>query len=226
MSNKAFRRRSPVVFSASPVSTEDRQGRQVVLEYEGQGDGPFLVDLSHCAKWDFQDSKLDDQHPWGLTIPAQPGQSLVHDGWLVNRMNRTQAQFWRIDGADVSPPQEAFATDITDGLCLLALVGSDVPVIMERLTPLDIFSPNRQTPCLIQGPVLHIPCQLAPDRTVRRYPCGGVRFFKGVWANHGRGRYRGKFGAWFETRRGTSIYAIFSSITLWLLMQVSRHRNA
>jgi hypothetical protein len=160
MINKAFRRRSPVVFSTSPMSTEDRQGRQVVLEYEGQGDGPFLVDLSHCVKWDFQDSKLDDQHPWGLTIPAQPGQSLVHDGWLVNRMNRTQAQFWRIDGADVSPPQEAFATDITDGLCLLALVGSDVPVIMERLTPLDIFSPNRQTPCLIQGPVLHIPCQL------------------------------------------------------------------
>jgi hypothetical protein len=132
----------------------------VVLEYAGQGDGPYLVDLSHCAKWDFQDSGLDTRHPWGLTIPNQPGQSLVRDGWLINRMNRTQAQFWRIDGTDVTSPGEPFATDITDGLCLLALAGRNVPDIVERITPLDIFSPDRQAPCLTQGPVLHIPCQM------------------------------------------------------------------
>ncbi len=162
-------RKSPVVFSTPPSDMEERQGWQVVLEYEGQGDGPYLVDLSHCAKWDLQDSGLDNQHPWGLTIPTQPGQSLVRDGWLINRMNRTQAQFWRIDGAEAAPPQEPFATDITDGLCLLALVGRNVPDIMERITTLDAFAPDRRTPCLIQGPVLHIPCQL-----VRIGPFGDI----------------------------------------------------
>jgi hypothetical protein len=159
-SSVAVMRTSPVVFSSSPLELEERHGWQVVLEYEGQGNGPFLVDLSHCAKWDLQDRELDDRHPWGLNIPGRPGQSLMRDGWLVNRMNRTQAQAWRIDGAMANGLDEPMATDITDGLCLLALVGRNVPEIMERITTLDVFAQDRPTPGLMQGPVLHIPCQL------------------------------------------------------------------
>jgi hypothetical protein len=44
----------------------------------------------------------------------------------------------------------------------LALVGRGAEVfsIIEKITPLDILSPEKKPPFLIQGPVLHVPCQI------------------------------------------------------------------
>ena len=55
---KEIQRVSPVVLKSTPVKTEKRDNWEVVMEYHGEGDGPFLVDLSHRPRFDLQDSNL------------------------------------------------------------------------------------------------------------------------------------------------------------------------
>ena len=152
-------RLSPVKSPASADKIEYRDGWEVVVKFRDEKDGPFLVDLSHCPKWDLQSSKLDRFEPWGREMPGKPGQSLFSDGLLINRQNRTQASIWDL-GAGVQSPSEMEYTDLTDGHCLLGLAGPNVFSIMERATSLDLASPRKSAPFLVQGPVLHIPCQV------------------------------------------------------------------
>ncbi|MCP5050464.1 MAG: sarcosine oxidase subunit gamma SoxG, partial [bacterium] len=100
-----LKRRSPVSFKPKPVKTENRNNWTVVLEYEAQGDGPHLIDLSHRAKWDVQDSKLAKMKPWGVKIPKKPGQCAFKNGILINRMNRTQASVWHLMGERLKAPE-------------------------------------------------------------------------------------------------------------------------
>lgn len=175
---RAFRR-SPCSFGAKPAETELRDGWNVVLRYEGEdghrgreggdpgrGDGhpgavPRLVDLSHRWRWDFQDAGVTDLRPMGLAVPEGFGEVGVHNGLVINRMNRTQVAIWHLG---VSPPPDTPAetgfTEVTDGHCMLAFVGDGVPEVLEHLTALDLFDPARDMPFLTQGPVLHVPCQV------------------------------------------------------------------
>ena len=152
------RRVSPVFFPGA-VRSETINGFETVLEYEGQGQGPWLVDLSHATKWDIQDRDLSSVRVWGMALPAKPGECVLEDGRLIARLNRTQAAAW-----DLSTRAESieapYATDITDGKCLLAVVGPRAAGVMERITALDLFAPRLAPPLLIQGPVLHVPCQV------------------------------------------------------------------
>ena len=156
-------RRSPVVFDANPAATEVRDGWTVVLRYrhEEQHAGPTLVDLSHRRRWDYQDGSVATQRPMDLPVPREFGQVGVHGSLVINRMNRTQVAIWHLgdDPAPATPPETAF-TEITDGHCMLAFVGSEVPAVLEHLTSLDLFDPARRMPFLTQGPVLHVPCQI------------------------------------------------------------------
>jgi len=52
-------RRSPARLPATPVTVENRNNWTVVLSYDNEGQGPYLVDLSHHPRWDIQDSQLD-----------------------------------------------------------------------------------------------------------------------------------------------------------------------
>ena len=85
---------SPVVFKSTPVKTKDIDNWNVVMEYEKEGDGPFLVDLTHKQRFDFQDSSLAKQKPLGIAIPETPGQSVLDKTVIVNRMNNTQASIY------------------------------------------------------------------------------------------------------------------------------------
>lgn len=152
-------RRSPILFHQPSTRTEPRDGWEVVLEYQNEGPGPWLMDLSHCSKWDVQDSDLDTIHPWDLTIPELPNQSCLVDGRLINRMNRTQASIWCLKGTPAASPQGTMYTQTTDGVTLLALAGPSVMAFLEKITPLDMGDPQRVAPYLVQGPVMHIPCQ-------------------------------------------------------------------
>ena len=156
-------RRSPVVFDASPATTEVRDGWTVVLRYrhEEQHGGPLLVDLSHRRRWDYQDGSVATQRPMDLPVPREYGQVRVHGSLVINRMNRTQVAIWHLgdDPAPATPPGTAF-TETTDGHCMLAFVGPEVPAVLEHITSLDLFDPARATPFLTQGPVLHVPCQI------------------------------------------------------------------
>lgn len=165
-------RRSPVSFGARPAATESRDGWTVILRYDGDGDqaGPFLVDLSHRPRWDYQDSRVATHRPMGLPVPERFGGVGVHGPLVINRMNRTQVAIWHLgDGPPPSTPPERGFTDTCDGHCMLAFVGAGVPEVLEHLTALDLFDPARSTPFLTQGPILHVPCQvvtLATDLVV------------------------------------------------------------
>ena len=153
-------RKSPVTFSTQPMKTYFRDGWEVVHAYADEGQGPFLVDLSHRPKWDVQHASLSTLRPWMLMFPEAPGQCRLESGRLLNRMNHSQAAIWHLVGNEAELIPEPFFTDITDGLCLLALVGEQAFSVMEKVSPLDLASPGKTPPFLVQGPVLHIPCQV------------------------------------------------------------------
>ncbi len=152
-------RRSPINFGRTPARKEDRDGWEVVLSY-GEGNGLFLIDLSHRAKWDVQDGDITSFKPFGLTVPENPGQCVYKNGIIINRMNRTQCAIWHLAGKRPEPPEGIAYTETTDGLTLLAVTGKNVLALMEHVTTLDLAAPGLETPCLIQGPILHIPCQV------------------------------------------------------------------
>jgi hypothetical protein len=159
MMNK-YQRQSPLDFGMPNAQIQPRNGWQVALAYEGEGSGPFVIDLSHRPKWDLQDANLGRFQPWGLTIPEQPGQCVLERGILINRMNRTQCAIWHLGPEQAAPPQEKSYTETTDGQALLAVVGTRALAVMEHITSLDLTASRLNPPCLIQGPILHIPCQV------------------------------------------------------------------
>lgn len=156
-------RRSPIACDGTPAETELRDGWTVVLRYEDEDGhpGPWLVDLSHRRRWDFQDRHLAAQTPMDLPVPEEYGQVGIHGPLVINRMNRTQVAIWHLGEEPPPPtPQVSGCTETTDGHCMLAFAGPGVPQVLEHLTALDLFDPARPTPFLTQGPVLRVPCQI------------------------------------------------------------------
>ena len=153
-----YPRRSPMKFSSTTSKKEVRDGWEVVLEYEDQGNGPFLVDLSHVPKWDVQDADLTQIRPMEVAIPDRPGDCILENGLLINRMNATQAGIWHLLERHPAFPQEPAYTDVSDAYALMAILAKDLFPIMEKVTPLDLSTPSKAPPFLLQGPVLHLRC--------------------------------------------------------------------
>lgn len=163
-------RRSAVSFDAAPVKTEARDSWSVVLEYENEGEGPYVVDLSHRPRWDLQDAEIGGVQSPGIRIPDKPGQCVFENGILINRMNRTQASVWHLCGETPTLPDDPAFTDTTDSTVFLAVFGPDLFGILEKLSALDFLDSSRQTPFLLQGPFSHVSCQIvtldkAPGRS-------------------------------------------------------------
>ena len=158
----ANQRYSPVSFLSEPAQTEIHDGWKVVLKYSDEGNGPFLIDLSHRNRWDVQDAHLSKFQPGEVAISENPGQCTFQKGLLINRMNPTQAAVWHLMGDRPDKIQGTAYTDITEGSACLALVGSAPCVfsIMEKVTSLDLLFPGIEPPFLVQGPVSHVPCQV------------------------------------------------------------------
>ena len=165
-----FNRQSPVRFESRPLKTEARDHWVVVIQYEDEGPGPWLVDLCHSPRWDLQAGRLDELTAGMGAVPPVPGDCRWENGVLVNRMNRTQAALWHLhDGQVPELPAAGGYTDVTEASVFLALFGPGVFSIAERLTRLDLMDPKRRPPFLFQGPFAHVPCQLVvlarqPDR--------------------------------------------------------------
>jgi hypothetical protein len=149
-----------VKFATHPVKTETRDGWEVVLAYHGESEGPFLVDLSHVPKWDVQDADLTHIRPMDVAIPERPGDCILENGILINRMNATQAVVWHLLEAHPAIPQETAYTDVSDAYALMAVLGQEVFSLMEKVTPLDLSPGTEAPPFLLQGPVLHVRCQV------------------------------------------------------------------
>ena len=153
-------RQSPVSFSARPLKTENRDLWPVVLEYENEKTGQYLVDLSHVCRWDVQDAKLSKIKPAEVSIPAKPGQSILSDGVLINRMNGIQASVWQFAKETPKLPKMPMVTDTSEVTVALAIFGDKVFSIVEKLSSLDLLDTDKKAPFLIQGPFAHLPCQI------------------------------------------------------------------
>ena len=153
-------RYSPVTFKSRPSNIERCDGWEVVLEYEDQGKGPLLIDLSHVPKWDVQDDRLSEVELWGHMIPERPGQCSLQNGTLMCRMNSTQAVMWHLMKREPALPQQPAYTDVTDAYALMVILARDVFPIMEKVTPLDLSAPGETLPFLLQGPAFHVRCQM------------------------------------------------------------------
>jgi hypothetical protein len=159
--NTRIERQSPVEFNLTPEEVQWRDHWPVAQIYAHEGPGPWLVDLSHCPKWDFQSSGLAQLKPWDLAVPERPGNcTLDGRGVLLSRLNGTQVHAWHVGGGVCAPPQLSEGTDVTDAALLLGLVGPRLFRILEKLSALDFFSPDRPVPFLVQGPVSHVPCKI------------------------------------------------------------------
>lgn len=157
---KEIKRYSPVVFKSTPLKEEVRDNWNVVLEYHDQGDGPYLVDLSHRTRLDLQCSDLGSKKPFGISIPEVPCQSVLENGVLVNRMNSIQCSLYHLDGDTLDIPAEPEYTDVTENTVFVAIIGESVFSICEKLSSLDFMDTAREMPFLSQGPFSHVPCQI------------------------------------------------------------------
>jgi hypothetical protein len=164
-----IKRLSPVSFPGKPLKTEMREHWTVVLEYEDEGQGPYLFDLSHRARWDLQDADLSSFEPMGIHVPDTPGRSRFENGVLVNRMNRTQASIWHLGAEIPAAPDGPAYTQTTDATVFLGLAGQNILAIAEKLSALDFSDPAKSAPFLLQGPFSHVPCQVVTlERTDQR----------------------------------------------------------
>jgi hypothetical protein len=164
-----IKRQSPVSFPGKPLETEMRDHWTVVLEYEAEGEGPYLFDLSHRTRWDLQDADLSSFEPLGIRVPDTPGQCIFENGVLVNRMNRTQASIWHLCGENPAAPDGSAYTETTDVTVFLGLVGPNIFAVAEKLTALDFADRSKSAPLLLQGPFSHVPCQVVTlERTKQR----------------------------------------------------------
>ena len=156
-----IQRISPVQFKVTPLQRENRDNWDVVTVYADEGDGPYIVDLSHRPRYDCQSADLGSVKPFGITLPDIPGESVLENGVLANRMNRTQVSLLNLGGDEsVVMPDEPIYTDVTESTLCVAILGEAVFSICEKLTALDFTDPGRQTPFLYQGPFSHVPCQI------------------------------------------------------------------
>jgi hypothetical protein len=155
-----IKRYSPVQFKATPLKTEERDNWDVVTEYHGEGDGPYLVDLSHRMRLDLQSSDLASATPFGIDVPETPGKSVLENGMLVNRMNGTQTSIYHLAGDAVECPSETEYTDVSENTVFVAIIGEAAFKICEKLSNLDFVDPAKEAPFLYQGPFSHVPCQI------------------------------------------------------------------
>ncbi len=155
-----IKRYSPVQFKATPLKTEDRDNWDVVMEYHGEGDGPYLVDLSHRMRLDLQSSDLASKKPFGIDVPETPGKATLENGILVNRMNGTQTSIYHLAGDVAECPDETEYTDVSENTVFVAILGEAAFQICEKLSNLDFVDPSKEAPFLYQGPFSHVPCQI------------------------------------------------------------------
>jgi len=157
-----MQRHSAVQFDINIEKKEERNHWPVVMKYENEGQGPWLVDLAHKVRLDLQDGKIDTIAPCGCgtTVPKTPGTSIYTERMLVNRMNATQTSIYFLGSENPEIELDSSYTDVSEATVFLALFGPWVFLIAEKLASLDFLAPDKVAPFLYQGPFCHVPCQI------------------------------------------------------------------
>lgn len=164
-----LQRHSAVEFSATSHKRENRENWTVILQYQDEGEGPWLVDLSHKSRFDLQAGNIDEISAGGVAVPPSPGMSTYANALLINRMNAGQASLYCLGGEMPQLEMGTAYTDITESTVFLALFGPKAFHVTEKLTALDFLAPENIPPFFSQGPFCHVPCQIV---TLRRQTDG------------------------------------------------------
>ncbi len=151
-------RQSSVHLPGKPGKTKLRDHWPVVLEYADEGPGPWIVDLSHCRRWDIQARDLDAAAS-GISLPVAPGGVMLLNKMLTGRTGRRQALLWAFDDKAAAPAGECW-TEVTEGTLCIALLGRNVFQVTEKLSSLDLSDPERSAPFLLLGPFSHVTGQM------------------------------------------------------------------
>jgi hypothetical protein len=159
MISAKMKRRSPVHLPGKPEKTKMRDHWPVVLAYSEEGPGPWIVDFSHCRRWDIQSRDLDEALPSGASLPESPGSVVLHTTGLTGRAGQRQAFHWLFNDKAAAPAGFG-CTEITEGSLCFALLGGDIFKITEKLTSLDLCDPKHSAPFLLIGPFSNITCQI------------------------------------------------------------------
>jgi hypothetical protein len=152
-------RQSPVQLPGRVLRTLVRDHWPVVYAYADEGDGPWLVDLSHCHRIDLQGKPLGAMIPESLPEPEAPGDVRIQDMTMITRMGTAQGCLWYFGQAPVNPIGFN-GTEITEATLALAILGRHTFAIAEKLSSLDLRAPGRRLPRLHQGPFARVPCQI------------------------------------------------------------------
>lgn len=153
-------RKSPVQFDVESLKAEDRENWSVVLQYENEGQGPWLVDLGHKNRFDLQNHNVDELTVVGVDVPSVPGMSIFKENVLVSRLNVTQVSVACLGKDKPSLREGESYTDVSEATVFLALFGPNTFRVAEKLTALDFLAPEKKVPFLYQGPFCHVPCHI------------------------------------------------------------------
>jgi hypothetical protein len=137
-----------------------RNGWEVIQTYENEGNGPFIVDLSHIPKWDLQGEDLSKRRPAGISVPSHSGYCRLEKGMLINVVKWNWAVIWCFAENPSAFFQEPAFTDVTEAYALLLILGKNVFSVMEKVSALDLVAPSKKRSFLTIGPVLHIRSQV------------------------------------------------------------------
>jgi sarcosine oxidase gamma subunit len=156
-----LKRVSPVSLPDKVAKSEERNGYTVVLKYQHENEkDPWIIDLCHRPKYDFQCNGEDSGTPMGLALPAEPGNAVIEKGWLISAVGTSQFSLIHIGQEEYMLPVESGFSDLTDGRCLLAIGGKGASELMEKFTRMDFNDKKLSSPCMLQGPMIHTYGQL------------------------------------------------------------------
>ncbi|MBW2367371.1 MAG: hypothetical protein JRH15_05760 [Deltaproteobacteria bacterium] len=160
-----IKRFSPIRFNAKRDKSVVRNDWEIILSYTGEKEQPALVDLTHIPKWEVQYGESESLPELGFLAPEEPSQAIIAQGLAVCRLTPNRLNIWDFTEGQTWPSGDLL-TDISDGQCLLFLLGDRLSDIMQRLAHLDIDFQKKGRLAFRQGPLLGVPAKflfLVPD---------------------------------------------------------------
>lgn len=156
-----LKRISPVGLPGNIAKSVERGGYTVVLKYKDENErGPWIIDLCHRPKYDFQCNGENPGTPMGLALPAEPGSAVIEKGWLISAVGTSQYLMIHIGQEEYISPVGSGFSDITDGRCLFAIGGKGASTLIEKFTRMNFNDKSLSPPCVLQGPMIQTHGQL------------------------------------------------------------------
>lgn len=151
-----LKRISPAELPGNIAKSEERDGYTVALKYQQENEnGPWLIDLCHRPKYDYQCNGKEPGTPSGFSLPKTPGNAKIKDGWLISAIGTSQFSLIHIGKGECTSPDDPGFTETTDGRCLFAIGGIGASMLMEKFTRMNFNDPKLSLPCMLQGPMIH-----------------------------------------------------------------------